>query len=112
MATSDFSVAETAGQYAFLAEHPGDGSVGRYSWADTGLSEAGLRPQAAAYKDRFAGASEPHHYAFTSGLLGDRLITKSDRDPQHFLDAAERIAPRSATRVLRPGEPLTIASAQ
>jgi L-ascorbate metabolism protein UlaG (beta-lactamase superfamily) len=54
----------------------------------------------------------PHHYAFTSGRLGDRLITRSDRDPQHFLDAARRIAPGSATRVLQPGEPLTIASAE
>ena len=54
----------------------------------------------------------PHHYAFTSGRLGDRLITKSDRDPSHFIDAAQRIAPGSATRILRPGEPLTITSAQ
>lgn len=53
----------------------------------------------------------PHHYAFTGGWLGDRLITKSDRDPQHFLDAARRIAPGSATRVLRPGEPLTMTTA-
>jgi L-ascorbate metabolism protein UlaG (beta-lactamase superfamily) len=50
----------------------------------------------------------PHHYAFTGGWLGDRLITKSDREPQHFVDAASRIAPGSATRVLRPGEPLTM----
>lgn len=54
----------------------------------------------------------PHHYAFTSGRLGDRLITKTDPDPQHFLDAARRIAPAAATRVLRPGEPLTISSTQ
>jgi L-ascorbate metabolism protein UlaG (beta-lactamase superfamily) len=54
----------------------------------------------------------PHHYAFTGGWLGDRIITKSDRDPQHFLDAARRIAPGSAIRVLRPGEPLTMASAE
>jgi L-ascorbate metabolism protein UlaG (beta-lactamase superfamily) len=54
----------------------------------------------------------PHHYAFTGGWLGDRLITKSDPDPRHFLDAARRIAPGSATRVLRPGEPLTMTNAQ
>jgi hypothetical protein len=53
----------------------------------------------------------PHHYAFTGGWLGDRLITKSDPDPQHFLDAVRRLAPGSATRVLRPGEPLTMTSA-
>jgi L-ascorbate metabolism protein UlaG (beta-lactamase superfamily) len=54
----------------------------------------------------------PHHYAFTGGWLGDRLITKSDTDPQHFIDAAQRLAPGAATRVLQPGEPLTITSAQ
>jgi L-ascorbate metabolism protein UlaG (beta-lactamase superfamily) len=53
----------------------------------------------------------PHHYAFTGGWLGDRLITKTDRDPQHFLAAARRIAPQSATRVLHPGEPLIVTSA-
>jgi L-ascorbate metabolism protein UlaG (beta-lactamase superfamily) len=58
------------------------------------------------------GITVPHHYAFTGGWLGDHLITKSDPDPQHFLDAARRIAPGSATRVLRPGEPLTITGAQ
>lgn len=58
------------------------------------------------------GITVPHHYAFTGGRLGDRLITKSDPDPRHFLDAAQRIAPGSATRVLQPGEPLTITSAQ
>ena len=53
----------------------------------------------------------PHHYAFTGGWLGDRLITKTDPDPRHFLDAARRIAPESATCVLQPGEPLTMTSA-
>jgi len=52
----------------------------------------------------------PHHYAFTGGWLGDRLITKTDSDPRHFIDAARRIAPGSATRVLQPGEPLTMTS--
>jgi L-ascorbate metabolism protein UlaG (beta-lactamase superfamily) len=27
------------------------------------------------------GVAIPHHYAFTSGWLGDRLITRSDPDP-------------------------------
>lgn len=63
---------------------------------------AALRPQ----------ITVPHHYAFTSGWLGDHMITKSDRNPQHFLDAAQRIAPGSATRVLRPGEPLTMTGAE
>jgi L-ascorbate metabolism protein UlaG (beta-lactamase superfamily) len=54
----------------------------------------------------------PHHYAFTGGWLGDRLITKSDSDPRHFIDAARRLAPESATRVLTPGERLTVPAAQ
>jgi L-ascorbate metabolism protein UlaG (beta-lactamase superfamily) len=63
---------------------------------------AALRPQ----------ITVPHHYAFTGGRLGDRLITKTDPDPRHFLDAAARIAPGAATRVLQPGEPLIMTSAQ
>ena len=54
----------------------------------------------------------PYHYAFTGGWLGDRVITKSGPAPQHFLDAVRRIAPGSATRVLRPAEPLTMTSAE
>jgi L-ascorbate metabolism protein UlaG (beta-lactamase superfamily) len=50
----------------------------------------------------------PHHYAFTGGRLGDRLITKGDRDPRHFLSAAQRLAPGSAVQVLQPGEPLKL----
>jgi L-ascorbate metabolism protein UlaG (beta-lactamase superfamily) len=54
----------------------------------------------------------PHHYAFTGGWLGDRLITKADRDPRHFVSAAQRVAPGSAVKVLQPGEPLKLAPAQ
>jgi L-ascorbate metabolism protein UlaG (beta-lactamase superfamily) len=50
----------------------------------------------------------PHHYAFTGGWLGDRLITKGDRDPHHFVSAAQRLAPGSAVQVLQPGEPLKL----
>jgi len=35
----------------------------------------------------------PHHFAFTSGRLGDRMITRGDNDPRHFADAAARLAP-------------------
>ena len=45
----------------------------------------------------------PHHYAFTSGWLGDRIVTKSDRDPQHFADAASHLAPDTTVRVVEPG---------
>jgi len=57
---------------------------------------ATLRPQ----------VTVPHHYAFTSGSLGDRLMTKGDRDPAHFVAAVRRQAPGSAVQVLEPGEPL------
>jgi L-ascorbate metabolism protein UlaG (beta-lactamase superfamily) len=54
----------------------------------------------------------PHHYAFTGGWLGDRLITKGDRNPQHFVSAAQRLAPGSAVQVLQPGEPLRLGTGQ
>jgi L-ascorbate metabolism protein UlaG (beta-lactamase superfamily) len=50
----------------------------------------------------------PHHYAFTSGWLGDRVITKSDRDPRHFADAAARLAPEVAVRLVAPGTPVVL----
>jgi L-ascorbate metabolism protein UlaG (beta-lactamase superfamily) len=41
----------------------------------------------------------PHHYAFTSGRLGDRLLTKADRDPgaSPRPPAASPPAPQSAS---------------
>ena len=45
----------------------------------------------------------PHHYAFTSGALGDRLLTRKDRDPENYRRAAGRVAPRTEVRVLPPG---------
>jgi len=44
-----------------------------------------------------------HHYAFTSGWLGDRTLTKTDRNPQHFVGAARRVAPDTRVHVLDPG---------
>ncbi|MEV6846395.1 MBL fold metallo-hydrolase [Actinoplanes sp. NPDC051411] len=49
----------------------------------------------------------PHHYAFTSGRLGDLLITKSRREPVAFAEAARRLAPQTEVRLLLPGVPLT-----
>jgi L-ascorbate metabolism protein UlaG (beta-lactamase superfamily) len=46
----------------------------------------------------------PHHYAFTSGWLGDRMITRSDPDPRHFAAAAAELAPATAVRLTVPGE--------
>ena len=45
----------------------------------------------------------PHHYAFTKGWLGDRLITDSDKNPQHFKDAVHELAPNTAVRMIEPG---------
>jgi L-ascorbate metabolism protein UlaG (beta-lactamase superfamily) len=50
----------------------------------------------------------PHHYAFTSGRIGDKLATKGDRDPGLFVSAARTLAPDAAVRVLEPGEPLVM----
>lgn len=45
---------------AFLAAHPGDsaGSLRRYSFADTGLDEVGMRERARAYQEYFDVESE------------------------------------------------------
>jgi L-ascorbate metabolism protein UlaG (beta-lactamase superfamily) len=45
----------------------------------------------------------PHHYAFTSGWLGDRLVTKSDRNPKHYQEASSHLAPQTNVRVVEPG---------
>lgn len=45
----------------------------------------------------------PDHYAFHSGWLGDRMITKGDQDPRHFADAVARVAPDVDVRVVLPG---------
>ena len=45
----------------------------------------------------------PHHYAFTSGWLGDRLLTKTDPDPQHYAQAARQLAPATTVRITEPG---------
>lgn len=45
----------------------------------------------------------PHHYAFTKGFLGDRLITSSDKDPLHYQDASRDLAPETSVRIVEPG---------
>ncbi|MQY21459.1 MBL fold metallo-hydrolase [Nocardia macrotermitis] len=45
----------------------------------------------------------PHHYAFHSGRLGDRMITKGDQDPRHYADAVARMAPDVEVRMVLPG---------
>ncbi len=50
----------------------------------------------------------PHHYAFTSGRLGDRMITDTDSEPLHFAEAVARLAPDTLVRVVLPGVPVTI----
>ncbi|SFW70922.1 MBL fold metallo-hydrolase [Amycolatopsis australiensis] len=53
----------------------------------------------------------PHHYAFHSGRLGDRMITKADRDPRHYADAVARLAPDVEVRMVLPGTPVTVGRA-
>lgn len=50
----------------------------------------------------------PHHYAFHSGYLGDRIMTKGDQDPRHYTDALARIAPQITSRIVLPGTPVTV----
>jgi L-ascorbate metabolism protein UlaG (beta-lactamase superfamily) len=50
----------------------------------------------------------PHHYAFHSGWLGDRMITKGDQDPRHYADAVARIAPEINVRLVLPGTTVTV----
>ena len=53
----------------------------------------------------------PHHYAFTSGPIGDRILTKSDRDPAAFARAAVGTSPGVDVRILEPGERADLAIA-
>jgi L-ascorbate metabolism protein UlaG (beta-lactamase superfamily) len=50
----------------------------------------------------------PHHYAFTSGRMGDLLTTRGDRDPTRFLDAVAELAPGTEVRLVLPGLPVRI----
>jgi L-ascorbate metabolism protein UlaG (beta-lactamase superfamily) len=50
----------------------------------------------------------PHHYAFHSGRLGDRMITRADQDPRHYADAVARLAPGVDVRLVLPGTPVTV----
>jgi L-ascorbate metabolism protein UlaG (beta-lactamase superfamily) len=50
----------------------------------------------------------PPHYAFTGGRVGDKLVTKGDRDPGRFVAAARLLAPDAPVRVLEPGEKLVL----
>ncbi|MEV6877356.1 MBL fold metallo-hydrolase [Amycolatopsis sp. NPDC051128] len=50
----------------------------------------------------------PHHYAFHSGRLGDRMITRGDQDPRHYADAVARVAPGIDVRLVLPGTVVTV----
>lgn len=50
----------------------------------------------------------PHHYAFTGGMMGDRLIIKGDRDPDHFVAAVRQLAADCAVQVVPPGQPIEL----
>ncbi|OBK22824.1 hypothetical protein A5634_06445 [Mycobacterium asiaticum] len=42
----------------FLADHPGDGGRGRYTWSDTGLDAGEVRERVSAYQERYAVPTE------------------------------------------------------
>jgi L-ascorbate metabolism protein UlaG (beta-lactamase superfamily) len=46
----------------------------------------------------------PHHYAFTSGRLGDLMITEGEREPLRFASEVARLAPSTQVRVVLPGQ--------
>jgi L-ascorbate metabolism protein UlaG (beta-lactamase superfamily) len=48
------------------------------------------------------------HYAFSSEWLGDRMITRTDPDPQHFAEAVRKLAPDTAMRLTLPGQRVSI----
>jgi L-ascorbate metabolism protein UlaG (beta-lactamase superfamily) len=51
----------------------------------------------------------PIHYAFTSGRLGDRLMTKSTRNrPDLYRDATADLAPDTTVHILEPGRTLGV----
>lgn len=51
----------------------------------------------------------PIHYAFSSGPLGDRIMTKAERNrPDLYRDAAADLAPNTTVHILETGSPLTI----
>jgi L-ascorbate metabolism protein UlaG (beta-lactamase superfamily) len=54
-----------------------------------------------------ARVAVPHHYAFTSGRLGNLLITKAEREPVAFASAVQRLSPETEVRLVLPGVPLT-----
>jgi L-ascorbate metabolism protein UlaG (beta-lactamase superfamily) len=55
-----------------------------------------------------ARVAVPHHYAFTSGRLGDLLVTRSSREPVAFAEAVGRLSPDTTVRLVLPGVPVTV----
>lgn len=41
--------------------------------------------------------------SFTKGWLGDRLVTRSDRDPRPYQEASKHLAPGTSVRIVEPG---------
>lgn len=56
-------------------------------------------------------AAVPHHYMFSSGWLGDRLLTNSDSSPGQFGPVARQLTSRSAVHVVQPGQLLMLRTA-
>jgi L-ascorbate metabolism protein UlaG (beta-lactamase superfamily) len=53
----------------------------------------------------------PIHYRYTAGPIRDRLLLKYDGTPERFAAALASVTPAVQTKILEPGEPLTIPGA-
>lgn len=50
----------------------------------------------------------PHHYAFSSGWLGDRILTKKDTNPANYVEMATSLSPHTEVRIIEPGTRVTL----
>ncbi len=50
----------------------------------------------------------PHHYAFSSGWLGDRILTKKETNPATYADLAAELAPDTEVRITETGVRVTL----
>lgn len=50
----------------------------------------------------------PQHYAFTSGRLGDQMITKGERDPRAYAAAVAELAPGTTVLLTLPGQTVEV----
>ncbi len=110
---AEVSVAEYGSGQPFLLLHGGAGPQSATGFAERFAAAHAVRVpnmQVVMNADEAAELTAilkpelavPHHYAFTKGFLGDRLITDSDKNPLHFQDASHDLAPETTVRIVNP----------